>query len=168
MGLKFVGLGTGRCGTRSLAALFRESGLVCTHEELPHLPWQFDEQQIDERYKKIRRGEGDVAFYYLPYADYLLAKGVKMVCMKRNKGDTIKSFIKKIDGRNHFNNTGNTMDKCFPDYNMEIEPALRRYWDEYYFLAETYEQDYPHLFRVFDIDTLNTDKESILEFIHAR
>ena len=84
----FLGVGTGRCGTVSLAKLiggcdkcevFHEANWQSKqHKHNTPLPWVFDESQALLRMKNMKKREsvnslfGDVAFYYLNYLDLFL------------------------------------------------------------------------------------------------
>jgi hypothetical protein len=70
-----LGIGTGRCGTASLAkVLNRQAEANCSYEEPPLLPWRpadSAERVIRERFARFRnvgkaRLLGDVASFYLP------------------------------------------------------------------------------------------------------
>ena len=70
----FIGCGTGRCGTTSLAKLIAGcDGAVCYHERRPLLPWVFNAELFQERLKWLSTATariiGDVAYYYLPYLE---------------------------------------------------------------------------------------------------
>src|SRR5690606_35389199 len=76
-----LGIGSGRCGTRSLAdVLERQPGCRVTHEERPLLAWDADQkgERLRARFARWRqlRSEpivGDVASFYLPYLDEALS-----------------------------------------------------------------------------------------------
>ena len=76
-----IGLGTGRCGTVSLAKLL--SG--CKNTNVSHefrervdihyrLSWEFNEREAERRVQNLKSISGnlvgDVAHYYLNYVDY--------------------------------------------------------------------------------------------------
>lgn len=120
---KFIfGLGTGRCGTQSLAHLLnQQNDSMCVHEgvfytefieknkirsiggleKFIHLPWKID-KDILIRILLLMEGlkysyVGDVAFYYLPYIDDIiqLIPSAKFICLKRTRQSVIKSFMEK-------------------------------------------------------------------------
>ncbi len=76
-----LGMGSGRCGTLSLAqVLSRQPGVMFSHEAPPLLPWQREpgSNVIRERFARWRRTRqaaivGDVASFYLPYVEDALA-----------------------------------------------------------------------------------------------
>jgi len=72
-----LGIGTGRCGLASLAAILRQQpDTACFHGHGPLLPWRKpdDESAIRDRFARFRRVANvqwltDVAHFYLPYLD---------------------------------------------------------------------------------------------------
>ncbi len=97
-----IGLGTGRCGTRSLTTFFKEHGIDATHEKFK-LRWNpYDEPK--ERVKSILKElKADVGFYWLNYVPLVKAVYPKsrFVCLERDKKDVIKSFMKQPKGGFH-------------------------------------------------------------------
>jgi hypothetical protein len=143
-----IGLGTGRCGSMSLSNLlsFQEDCLV-SHEigGRPWLPWKRDTKLFENYYNLIHSRNyeiiGDVSFYNLPYASDYLNKSQKtvFVILQRDKQDTINSYLKKTEGRNHWivhNGSKwrlDSWDKCYPKFDVtEKEEALSDYYDHYY------------------------------------
>ncbi len=179
-----VGLGTGRCGTMSLAYLlnWQENSEVC-HEKSSYLiPWKDGEKKIDEflhwasELTKQKRLVGDVAFYYLNYIEYLLSLNshIKFICLQRERAGTVASYMKYTINRNHWMPHDGTLwnkcvwDNCHPKYECSgKEKALERYWDDYYLTANELQRKYPDSFRIFQTSTLNTEtgQRDILSFI---
>lgn len=142
------GLGTGRCGSMTLANLLSlQDDCLVSHEVggLPHLSWDCNEREFSSYLNKInnRPGKysGDVSFYTLPYANILIEMSpeVKFVILKRDKKQTISSYKKKTDGRNHWIRHNGTKwkkdiwDKCYPKFETENkDEALEMYYDLYY------------------------------------
>lgn len=129
-----LGLGTGRCGTHSLKSLLNlQESFNVTHEmgDVPFMPWDFNKSAVDLYISKILSYEGqncgDVAFWILPYVEYIISKypHSKFICLKRNKKETIASFSKKTKKRNHWQHHIDDRynkcpwDKCFPKYSCE-------------------------------------------------
>lgn len=177
----FLGIGTGRCGTVSLAKLLdAQPDVICTHEERPHLPWDFDWKKKEDweafqthvaRFKQrqaIARLAGDVAFYWLPYLHEMFSSfpDLKVICLKRDREETIRSYMKKTQGRNHWmHHDGKKWrldpiwDKCYPKYDVESkEEAIGRYWDDYYRAVEDWARHYPDQVRVFSTHVLNSEE----------
>jgi hypothetical protein len=76
-----LGLGTGRCGTHSLAELLnRQPDAAFTHEDFPLLDWKPlpGRPGIATRITRIRNSRsarflGDVASFYLPHVEEIIA-----------------------------------------------------------------------------------------------
>ena len=192
---KYVfGLGTGRCGTLSLARLLAfqdeflvtHEGLLMTGEKsfgercLPLLAWEFSGQEIGAYLNSAERAKGvtlaDVAFYHLNYVPYLIRhlKWTRFVCLKRDKMATIRSFL----GWNKFNIFDSREEResmqltvwhrCFPKYDvLTKEAALMRYWEDYYRQSEWLAAHYPQNFRIFSTEALNSRHgvRAILSFL---
>lgn len=175
-----IGLGTGRCGTVSLANLLNsQPDARVTHEVPPLLPWDVNLAQMDARLTAYRSSNhqfaGDVAFYYLPYVRHIAAydRSVRFVCLKRDREETVASYLKKTGNWNHwYNHEGNgwelnAWDSCFPKFPIENKAdAIRAYWDTYYEEAERLCKEVEH-FRIWDMEALNTPQgvAEILEFV---
>ena len=134
---------------------------------------------------------GEVAFYYLNYVEDIIKiyPEVKFPCIKREKNDTVKSYLNKMKvkksnsllrrlfkkkrQRNHFIQHDGVKwdhdtiwDKCFPKLKAEsLEEAIGLYWEHYYQKVEALAQKYGQV-KVFDLDDLNTasGQEKTLKF----
>lgn len=150
------GLGTGRCGSMSLANLLTyQQDCMVSHElgGAPWLSWKpskdvnvFINKIIDRREAVV----GDVSFYSLPYANILIERygDVRFVILKRDKEETIRSYMKKTQGRNHWMSHNGSewrldiWDRCYPKFDVETkEEALSCYYDHYYELCQQLPQD---------------------------
>ena len=167
-----IGLGTGRCGTVSLSKLLKRQNINTTHET-KILPWEFDKKMIDNLLNsitnRVNNMVSDVAFYYLPYVPYIIEKypNTKFVCFKRDKKQTIESYVIKFKDRNHLSlNLNNNYrksknwDHAYPKYDQfDKKTALGLYWNDYYTIAESYQLKYKDNFKIFNmIDVLNNKK----------
>ena len=176
------GLGTGRCGTMSLSNLLSyQDDCLISHElgGLPWLTWSPStslEPFLDKINTRSESFVGDVSFYSLPYASVLMSRysDVKFVILKRDKEETIKSYIKKTQGRNHWMPHNGSKwrldiwDRCYPKFDVKTkEEALSCYYDHYYDLCQQLPQD-----KCFWLNTedLNSREKSIkmLEFCGFR
>ena len=97
-----IGLGTGRCGTRSFTKFLKENGRFALHDHY-HLPWEPDYQRASDALADLfSRSEGaptsSVAFYWLNYVEWLAAKieDVRFVCLKREKEKVVRSFMSSL------------------------------------------------------------------------
>ncbi len=138
-----IGLGSGRCGTRSLAYLLRQAGVDARHERGPALSWKFELNPL----RHIQAGEeagaeswADVGFYYLPHVERIRSAypQAKFVCLRRNKSDTVRSFLTQEGrGRRWFERGGSAWSRSLPDYRgVPFAQAVSRYYDDYYRKAE--------------------------------
>jgi len=180
-----IGLGTGRCGTHSLAHLLNaQRDATVYHEKEEHkISWGGSEQAIDTLLTWAMAQEqlqlvGDVGFYYLPYVEYILTRkpSVKFICLQRNCADTVASYLKKTPDRNHWvDHQGNgwqpcRWDACYPKYAVpDKQSALTLYWYDYYFTATRLQALYPNNFRIFPMTALNHKKhqQAILAFLEV-
>jgi sulfotransferase family protein len=173
-----LGLGTGRCGTRSLANLLnRQPRTRITHEEPPRLPWNVKDRDAIcrrlDRMQQTRQGEviGDVASYFLPYAERAIeySPSIRLVCLKRPRDEVVQSFMSWLDSvhplpTNHWARVPATgvyhhpvWSRIFPQYDIQDrEEGIGRYWDEYSERAESLEKQFPDNFRIFDWRTALT------------
>ena len=165
-----IGLGTGRCGTKSLAALLSaQPNTVVAHEyHRSPLPWHFSEDAIEKRMNSLEMINGDVGFYYLNYVDFILKKkpDTRFICLKRRKEEVIASYLKKTDGRNHWVNHDNKIwsadplwDVAYPKFDTSDKAsAIGMYYDLYYQIIHTLKDKYPNNLKIFDIERLNSRK----------
>jgi hypothetical protein len=181
------GVGSGRCGTTSLRLfLDLQRDVSVTHElnfvgiRQP-MPWQPDLQlarkQLEQLLQKPTTVKGDIGFYWLPYAEWILAQfpDSRFICLKRNKADTVASYLRRTAGRNHWLQHNGTRweldeiwDMAFPKFNIEDKlEAVSQYWEDYYAAAERLQEEYAHNFRIFSIDALNSreGQVAILSFV---
>ena len=182
-----LGMGTGRCGTLSLAEVLNsQPGTLVTHEEAPLLPWDHDPESdlIARRFARMRRKRdaafiGDIASFYLPYTEEIIAAepDVRIICLKRDKESVIKSFCRWLDlvhplPTNHWAKElpagwhyEPNWSRIFPKYDIESrEEGIARYWDEYNSRAESLEKRFPDQLRIVDIEQLN-DEEGVSELL---
>lgn len=168
-----IGLGTGRCGTVSLANLLNsQRDTSVTHENDRHtMPWIVNEVLFESAFEKMcqRPGThiGDVAFFWLPYASKLLEVSnntVKFVILQRDKQQTCESYDKKTAGRNHWQvhdgttyRHDNIWDQCYPkvDSSLSRVQAIESYYDQYYNLCSHLPEE-----NTFRIETHQLNDES--------
>lgn len=175
-----LGIGSGRCGTFSLARLLgMQPECVSTHEEPPLLPWRREpgERVIRARFARFRRTRrgrllADSASFYLPYVEdaIRLEPAIRVICLKRPREEVVRSFCRWLDSyampTNHwaerpaagwFHDPKWT--RIFPQYDEpDREAGIRRYWDEYYERAGELADRYPENVRLFDMrEALDTE-----------
>lgn len=178
------GIGTGRCGTVSLSKLLNsQKNSNFTHEIKPLLPWKFSKNEINKKLNQIIKRKpdyvGDIAFYYLPYVEYIIKKypHTKFICLKRDKNETVESYDNKTGLKNHWINhdgkkfMNDPYDKCFPknnDKSLLKKQLISRYYDKYYSEVERLIKKYPNNILLFEMTYgLNTKKgiNEILDFL---
>lgn len=188
-----LGVGTGRCGTDSLASLLDiQTGASVTHERFgPQVPWGtggYDWlRHLTQERPPGRALYGDVALYWLPQIERLLtdpalrdvARGLRVVALRRGQAATVESYMKKTegpDGRNHWmNHDGSTYtpcklgwDQCYPKFRAEDKrEALSMYWAAYYGEVDRLTEKYPAQVQCFDMNALNSrgGQRAILQFV---
>ena len=192
-------MGCGCCGTASLALLLNsQDNALVSHEMQPILPWDTKQGKGIMQYKYGQLDHqghlfdlvGDVGCYYLPYIGFLMKSlnevsvlkqgyDFKFIIMKREKAKVVESFLKKFKRQNNnpLQNHGNEKikvdewDKSFPKYdNMSPREAIEKYYDDYYKIADVFEERHPDNVKIFDIDYLNSHEgvSEILEFVDVK
>jgi hypothetical protein len=178
----FIGCGTGRCGTLSLAKLIDGcEDAVCTHERRPLLPWIFKEDLFQERLSHFSNATasliGDVAYFYLPYLEPFIQiiPDIKIICLERDRQGVINSYMSKAQWWNHWRNNdaadwvdNNLWDVTFPKYDSrDKSKAIGTYWDDYRRKIRIVAKTHPKNIRIFHIDVLNTKRglKRIFDFL---
>ena len=161
-----IGLGSGRCGTHSLAALLnKQHNTHISHELRPYLPWKKDLSKFKAHTARYDSDTstfvGEVAFFLMPYVlDILkLYNNVKFICLRRDRAATVKSYLnrnKNCQWTLH-NGVRGYWYWCYPKFAYcTTEEAIGLYWDLYYSAAESWQERLSRdVFRVYDIDALN-------------
>src|SRR5436190_139669 len=167
-----LGMGTGRCGTRTLATLLnRQPDSQVTHEEYPLLIWRSPRREnLVARLQRLLKSRqtsvvGDVASFYLPYAAAAIDfdPGIRIACLQRPRAEVIHSFCQWIDKvhplpTNHWAQRPAPgwyhepiWTQIFPQYETTDRlKGIGRYWDEYSEQAEALAKQFPDNVRIFD------------------
>ena len=186
-----ISIGTGRCGSVSLSKFLsaQESisvlheGRLDSHKIRKLIKWGNDEKNLFEWLEFLlsldgNKFVGDTGMYYLPYIEQIIDKypQVKIIVMERDKGEVVKSYIKKTIGRNHwFDHDGKEWDKddkwdpCYPKYDIiNKEKALEKYWEDYKSQTDNLILKFPDKIKKWTIQSLNTlnGKNEILNFLN--
>jgi len=176
------GLGTGRCGTVTLAGLLSAQPDAEVSHERPGaaLTWSGGEAVLDALLDELaaspRRLVGDVGFYYLPYVERIAERfpRARFVGLRRARAATVASYLHKAGDRNHWMRhdgrrwQADRWDACYPKYDAEsLEQALGLYWEDYYRRFEHWQQRRPEAFRLFGVEALNDEagQRGILDFV---
>jgi hypothetical protein len=184
---KFVfGMGSGCCGTASLALLLNsQPNALVSHELAPILTWdnregkdlmQFRYGQLDHQ-SHLYDLVGDVGLYYVSYIGFLMKSltevevlrngyDFKFIVLKRDRESVINSFYAKfkrqnnnpLQNHNDPNLKTDEWDRAFPKYDdMILEDAIGQYYDDYYKKARSYELLYPDNVKLFNTSDLNDE-----------
>lgn len=189
-----LGGGTGRCGTKSLAKLLNGCQKVsATHEHKPRLPYVSSRKQQIIRHVQRWRAEakkkglthvGDIAFYWLYGVEALakkVKKPVKILFLKRDKEETVDSYMRHVRNRNHWQNhdgeywnLDQVWDDKYPSFNvsdeLEVEvqrkKAIKKYYDFYYKKASIMIEMNSFVGEIMDMDNLNSKEgqDKIFDF----
>ena len=170
-----IGLGTGRCGTTSLATLLNaQMNVFVTHEKDEcRLKWAGANCVIDKTIAQFQQAQnshpgkiiGDVHFAYLPYVAQLAAKlpNAIFLCLKRNRKATVESWLRKIGRRNPWLEHAGTLgahspwDDCFPKLGIpNPKIAANLYWEIYERVTNELQTTFPRQFHLIKTDALNS------------
>lgn len=156
-----MGLGTGRCGTASLAKLLdAQDGVNVGHEQAPVIPWHPDGVGYDRavRWLQAQPGPiaGDVAHAWISLMPQIADhQSVRCVALWRPVEETVQSFCEHMPAE-YIQTDGQKGARQFPTYDLPPEEGWRRY-------VETYRQKLRALVAegfvdVFSMDDLNSRK----------
>lgn len=176
----FIGLGTGRCGTTSLSHVLNHiAGCQITHESAAirvHMDWAFNENAAKRALRELESRNcmvaGDVAFYYLPYVEWMAHQrpDATFVCLKRDRQETVESYFRKTGSRDHWSrlcSMGDPWDRLYPKFDTyDKREAIGLYWDMYYQEAKRLEDKGVRI-KTFDMSCLNTESglKELLKFV---
>lgn len=184
-----LGMGAGQCGLPLLTqVLEKQPNTRVTYEQAPLLPWarEPDAPGIRERLTRIlettkERLVGDVASFYLPYAEEAIQcePDIRIVCLKRPREEVVAGFCRFLDKApysiNHWAKEpapGWWHDpfwtRIFPQYDtQDREDGIGRYWDEYYAAAEDLAGRFPGNLRLYDTEALTSEEgvRDLLSFV---
>ncbi len=175
-----LGLGTGRCGTETLARILStQSDVEASHEYFGPVPWDGDGQQwmvaLRERQDHSPRSVlAEVAFYWLPYTHEILNSDPQAmaIVLKRPREEVIASYLKKVGlKRNHWSFEGRSQEDVwndsYPDYPGSKEEAIGRYWDDYYERVDGLIDVFPQRVILMKTEDLNdpTVVTKVMEFV---
>lgn len=155
-----LGLGTGRCGTKSIAKLFNLQENCAGYHERLMVPFDCNRAWGIHFVERMLGGDGtgtwpyrfEAASWYLHYAAFVMerAADAKIVVMERAPDEVVNSFMRSTSEppRNHWQPhdmaTNDKYFNCFPTYDpgLKKEVAIRKYVDAYAlgvnYLSETY------------------------------
>lgn len=149
--IQFIwGIGTGRCGTGTVAELLdKQKGIWAKHES-GFCPWEKD---IVAFYQSImgllaiaeEMRIATVAFYWKNYLSEIFRDfaNPKVIVLKREKTKVVESFASMYRDHNHWSTVGGKnwdgkspqnapLAIMFPKYDLSKKDAIAQYWEEYY------------------------------------
>lgn len=133
-----IGLGTGRCGTKSLARL-----LNLPHESKPGI--LIDDHHFKELWETVKAHGGDVGFYWMAWIEAALKRDpeVRFVCIEREKERCVMSLM----------------------WNFQMtQTRAEEYWTWYRWKARAMEVQHPKNFRVFQMPKCLNAPGDLLRF----
>ncbi|SIO06122.1 Methyltransferase domain-containing protein [Singulisphaera sp. GP187] len=174
-----LGLGAGQCGLELFSEILgRQPSTHVTCQQPPLLPWNRVEGAPGVRDRLTRllattpdRFIGDVASFYLPYVEQAVAfdPTMRMVCLKRPADEIVAGFLAALNQNprtpiDHWSEQPRPpfehhllWSRTFPKYDVaDRESGIRRYWAEYYAIADEWSRRFPEQFRVVDTEQLTT------------
>jgi hypothetical protein len=130
------------------------------------MPWEFDEEIWTWNMGRLLLGKwpydkniiGDVGFYWINYIEKLLEKRpeTKFVCLKRDRQEVVKSMWKFTSGLNV--HPTDDWFRMYPRYDTHPKDAVGLMWNDYYKIAERWQEKHPDAFLIMDMDVaLNTE-----------
>lgn len=159
--MNWLGVGPGRCGTKSLVAWANENGSAALHESvrLTYLKTQRNDQEIGSR---LKLDTSEVSFMWT--AHWETARGddpnLPIICMHRSKFQVVASHVRICGGRNRL--VAGSMDGIF----NHAYPTLDSNWGDSYLawgfwwdLCEEYMDAIPQPVWHMDIEDLNEPGE---------
>ena len=149
--MEFIfGLGSGRCGTGTLADLLNKQKGICCFHEGGFCPWEKDliafyQTIVDLVNKATEMRIGNVAFYWKNYLSEIFRdfNNPKVIVLKRAKEKVVESFSSMYYDKNHWSTVGgknwegrdpneSPLTVMFPKYDLCKKDAISKYWEEYY------------------------------------
>jgi len=124
-------------------------------------------REIEKNLKVV----SNVGWYWINYVSEMMSQilNPKFICMTRPRQEVIDSFLAYMPEINHFTaaDSKHWDDKkdrkgdapwCWPAYDLPKAEAIGAYWDEYHKKAEFWAWKFPQNFRIFPVETLNSEK----------
>ncbi len=174
-----IGLGTGRCGTKSLSVLLNhQCDTFLFHEMSPRLSWHAEAKLVLWRMRWLtilpHNCVGDVAYWYLPHVQCIAAAGfdARFVVLRRERESCIESMLAKYavhainplqkhDGgacRSDLNYLP-ALEASLPKYDslMSLGAAAGRFYDDYYAECDAIQKQLPNCMVTYPMESLNTE-----------
>lgn len=180
-----VGVGTGRCGTKSLARLLKlQDHTFATHERFgPRVRWDCPPNLWPFRlWKDTKERDSkfvvDIAFYWTPHIETFLKWGeredreVRIVGLKRDRTETVDSYDKWKPNSDHWSYHGyrqtqfDQWDHSYPYFETDSKrEGIGKFWDYTYNIIEKWQEkdERVRLFNAFECFNEEGGVKSILE-----
>lgn len=168
-----VGLGTGRCGTTSLAGLLNQQpGAHVTHQR-HRVHWRGNLSLALACAFEWHAMEaticGDVNFSWLPYVWHLAGRfpAIQFVCMERDREGYVESWVASQNRNAWLEDWDAWYDLAYMQLGIpQVDVAAGLYWDIYHRISSHLQSILPDRFRIFPTNTLNTEdgQREILRF----
>lgn len=149
--IQFIwGLGSGRCGTGTLAKFLDKQKGISSFHEGQFCPWEKDlvafyQSVITLVNKTTEANIATVAFYWRNYLSEIFRdfNNPKLIVLKRQKEKVVESFASMYADRNYWsvekgkNWNGNSpredpLKHLFPKHDLPKKEAIAKYWEDYY------------------------------------
>jgi hypothetical protein len=179
-----IGVGTGRCGTKSLTRLLEyQENTIAKHERYgSRVRWGSTPNLWPLRlWNDMKRENGiscEVGFYWTPHIETFISWGnktdtdVRIVGLKRDKDETVESYDKWKPDSDHWSFHGyretkpDDWDHCYPQFctDSKIE-GIKKFWEYTYRIIERCARDHEEVEVFNSFECFNTEEgvKSILE-----
>lgn len=174
---RFVfGLGTGRCGTYTLYRLLEAQKNFFSTHELGALTWSstspVESDKLLQMWRFLYKLESNAptvkyisnsALYWISYTSEIMSYLVnpRMICLYRDRQTIIESYMAYMPNVNHWtshdsrhwdDNKWSRLNRSeqWPSYDLPIDEAIGRYWDEYMGRAEFWANKFPEAFMLIE------------------
>ena len=183
--MRFLGVGTGRCGTMSLARILdRAQHSVVTHERYHPLwygaPNQPEVQAAKEWFSSGPRDElrGDVSSFWMPHVIEMQEAfpDLRVICLHRRMQGVVDSFLRWCGGLSNLRPCDMAVRTKHPVHRLYIHlfptidaPSARMAWEVYWHLCEKMIGEMAMPLYHIAVDQLNDDDalHGIYQFLHV-
>jgi hypothetical protein len=120
--MRWLAIGTGRCGTKSLVSHFADQH--ARHESV-RLPWDLSVRGRAKAAKRIAQPEPEVSFMFTRWWETArsMDEDLPIVCMHRDKFDTVASHLRICGGQDRLNNNPPRMVGEFNSAYPNVDPT---------------------------------------------
>ncbi len=180
----FIGIGTGRCGTQSLARIVAACKKTVVSHENYKSDWYKAEAPIEKMIDAAKRAQrngslfGEVSCHLLPHVPMIASKipGLKIIVMQRDMDGTVDSLLRWCKGRDsvrpleqiRLHNSEEGFERRLAGRFPLIDAADSKQAWEFYFqmyasAVEYIRETFP--VKVMDMDELNGDLDDLFDYL---